>query len=132
MKLSEKQKKFADHYITTGNASESARRAGYSDTYAKTHVYKLLENASLVGYIEKQTKKIQSKRVATMQEVHEFWTTVMREDDAEMKDRVKVSEYIAKANGAFLDKVEHSGGVSMSNPYANLTEDELRAIARRK
>ena len=29
MKLTEKQKRFADYYIETGNATESARRAGY-------------------------------------------------------------------------------------------------------
>jgi phage terminase small subunit len=46
----------------------------------------------------------------------------------EPRDRLKASEYIAKTNGAFLDKVEHSGSVTINNPFAGLTTDELRQL----
>jgi phage terminase small subunit len=51
VKLTPKQKKFADLYIKSGNASESAVKAGYSKAYATTHVYKMLENARVKSYI---------------------------------------------------------------------------------
>ena len=34
-KLTEKQKRFIDYYIETANATESAKRAGYSSKTAK-------------------------------------------------------------------------------------------------
>ena len=46
-----------------------------------------------------------------MQEVKEFWSELMRDEETDKRDRLKASEYIAKTNGAFLDKVEHSGEV---------------------
>jgi len=39
-KLTLKQKKFADEYIISGNATESAISAGYSDNYAKKQSHK--------------------------------------------------------------------------------------------
>ncbi len=36
MKLTEKQKRFADYYIELGNATEAARKAGYSSKTAKS------------------------------------------------------------------------------------------------
>ncbi|WP_419954777.1 hypothetical protein ACN6MT_03195 [Neobacillus niacini] len=35
----------------------------------------------------------------------------MRVDGADKKDRLKASEYIAKANGAFVDKKELKGAI---------------------
>ena len=41
MKLNIKQKAFADYFIETGNAYQSAIKAGYSENYAKGNVIKL-------------------------------------------------------------------------------------------
>ena len=109
MKLKEKQKKFADYFIKTGNAYRSAVKAGYSENYAKGNVVKLLDNVSVKEYIEERNKLLESERIADMKEVKEFWTNTMRSDEAERKDRLKASEMIAKTNAAFVDKVEHSG-----------------------
>lgn len=40
-KLNPKQKDFADEYIKTGNATQSALKAGYSENYAKAQSSKL-------------------------------------------------------------------------------------------
>lgn len=108
MKLTLKQKRFADEYIISGNAYKSAIKAGYSENYSKGNVVKLLENESVKNYLETQLKLLESKKIATMQEVHEFWAAVLREQENDLKDRLKASEYIAKTNGAFLEKVEIS------------------------
>lgn len=44
MKLTIKQKRFADEYIISGNATQSAIKAGYSKKYAATNTDKLLKN----------------------------------------------------------------------------------------
>ncbi|MFQ6896479.1 MAG: terminase small subunit [Turicibacter sp.] len=106
MKLTPKQQAFADYYIQTGNATESAIKAGYSQKTAKETGYENLTKPHLQQYIEKKQKELESSRMADMTEVREFWTEVMRDIDSEMKDRLKASEMIAKTSGAFLNKVE--------------------------
>ena len=116
MKLTAKQQKFCDYYIETGNGSESYKRAYTSckkDDTARVNASKLLTNANIVEYIEERNKLLENDRIADMKEVKEFWTTTMRNERVEDKDRLKASELIAKTNGAFLDKVEHSGGLDI-------------------
>ncbi|MFT8319337.1 MAG: terminase small subunit [Bacillus sp. (in: firmicutes)] len=115
--MNEQQKRFADYYIQLGNASEAYRKAGYKAKTVSsitTNANRLLTNADIVKYIEERNKLLTSDRIADMEEVKQFWTDTMRNDNNEMKDRLKASEYISKTNGAFLEKVQHSGGLDNS------------------
>lgn len=111
MKLTFKQKAFADFYLQFGNATVAAVKAGYSEKYAGQNADKLLKNTKIQEYIKDFNKGIDDERIADMVEVKKFWTEIMRNDQYEPKDRLKASEYIAKTNGAFLDKIEHSGEI---------------------
>lgn len=62
MKLSIKQQTFADYYIETGNAAESARRAGYSDKNAGANAAKTLKNPKIQEYIKNRVKEINDER----------------------------------------------------------------------
>lgn len=109
MKLTPKQKAFADYYIQTGNATESYKKAYESckkDETARANASRMLTNANVVAYIEEKQKELESSRMADITEVREFWTEAMRNPDNAMKDRLKASEMIARTSGAFLDKVE--------------------------
>lgn len=126
--LTVKQKAFADFYIETGNAAESARRAGYSPRTARGTGAENLTKPYILDYIKARNKEIENARIAKMKEVKEFWTKILRDDKTGMRNRLKASEFIAKTNGAFLEKVEHSGTVKLENPFAGLTTDELRQL----
>lgn len=76
--LTEKQKRFADYYIETGNIYQSALKAGYSENYAKSDACKILENPSVSSYIAERMKPTEEKRIATGDEVMEFFTAIMR------------------------------------------------------
>lgn len=78
MKLTSKQKKFADEYIKTGNATQSAIEAGYSKKYANTNAPKLLQNTTLKQYIEKCMAEIASNRVMSYTEAVELLTSIAR------------------------------------------------------
>ncbi|MDV2686617.1 terminase small subunit [Alkalihalophilus lindianensis] len=78
MKLTEKQRRFVDYYIETGNASESARRAGYSQKTALRIGQENMQKPAIRAYIDERLKELESKRVASQQEVMEFLTSVMR------------------------------------------------------
>lgn len=87
MKLTPKQKKFADEYIKTGNATQSAIEAGYSKKYANTNAPKLLQNTTLKQYIEKCMADIASNRVMSYTEAVEILTSIAR---GELKETVVV------------------------------------------
>lgn len=83
MKLTPKQKKFADEYIKTGNATQSAIEAGYSKKYANTNAPKLLQNTTLKQYIEKCMSEIASNRVMSYTEAVELLTSIARGEEKE-------------------------------------------------
>jgi len=113
-KLTVKQRRFADYYIGSGNATESAIKAGYSKRTATETGYENLRKPHIAKYIHDKNEAIASDRIADMQEVKEFWTNTMRDEEADLRERLKASEHIAKTNGAFLDRVEHSGTIDIS------------------
>jgi phage terminase small subunit len=114
VKLTEKQKRFADYYIETGNATESAIRAGYSQNTATETGYENLRKPHIKEYIEERNKALESDRIANMEEVKTFWTNTMRNGNADLKDRLKASEYIAKTNAAFIEKQEVDSKMSIT------------------
>ena len=83
MKLTAKQRLFADEYIKSGNATQSAIKAGYSDKYVATNTDKLLKNTKLKAYISAKMAEIESHKIADAKEVLQFYTRVLREEETE-------------------------------------------------
>ena len=105
--LSVKQKKFADEYIKTGNATQSYLGVyKCKDTTARTNGATLLTNTNIQEYIAERNKKLEKSTIADMTEVKEYWSNILRKDKEGVKGGLKASEYIAKTNAAFIDKVE--------------------------
>lgn len=110
-KLTEKQKRFIDYYIETANATESARKAGYS---AKTAKNIGAENLTKLNYfIQEKLEEKENKRIASQDEVLEYLTKVMRGEekdqfglDASLQDRTKCAELLGKRYGTFKEKVD--------------------------
>ena len=134
--MNERQKRFADEYIISGNAYQSAIKAGYSPKYAKTDAHKLLENTRIKNYIDERLKEIESEKIADQQEVLKYLSAVMRgemteqtlksigesgqvitEIDVGAKDRIKAAELLGKRYRLWTDKseVEVTGAVVFSN-----------------
>lgn len=63
MKLTPKQKAFADFYIELDNATEAAIKAGYSKRTAKEVGYENLTKPHIKNYIEERTKQLESARI---------------------------------------------------------------------
>lgn len=83
MKLTAKQRLFADEYIKSGNAMQSAIKAGYSEKYAKARSAQMLENVGIKSYIEAKMAEIESHKIADAKEVLQFYTRVLREEETE-------------------------------------------------
>lgn len=63
-KLTEKQERFIDYYIELGNATEAARRAGYSEKTAKETGYENLTKPHIKSEIDKRLKELEDQRIA--------------------------------------------------------------------
>lgn len=105
MKLSEKQKLFADLYIKSLNATQSAKDAGYSEKTAHSQGPRLLEHVGIKTYIQNHRKDQKNTLIADINERKELLTSILRaiEDGADMKDRLKAIELLGKMEGDFLD-----------------------------
>ena len=60
MPLNNKQRAFVEHYLTCWNATEAARRAGYSVKTANEQGSRLLANVSVQGAITERLKDLQA------------------------------------------------------------------------
>ena len=136
MKLNVKQKAFADYYIETGNAYQSAIKAGYSENYSKGNIIKLLENESVKNYIKEKMQQIESDRIAKAEEVLAFLSSSLRGEVVEevvatetvdgmikpvilkkqlsAKDRIKAAELLGKRYALFTEKVDLEGNVGVT------------------
>lgn len=86
MKLTAKQRLFADEYIKSGNATESYIKAGYSvktNSSAKAASSRLLTNVNLKHYIDAKMAEIESHKIADAKEVLQFYTRVLRSEETE-------------------------------------------------
>ena len=103
MALTLKQQAFADYYIECGNATEAAKRAGYSENNVGENAAKTLKNPNVSAYISERMEEQARKRVADANEVIEFYTAVMRGEvkdqfglDASLSDRLKAGDSLMK------------------------------------
>ena len=123
--LTLKQKQFADEYIRTGNAYQSAINVGYSEKYAKARSHKMLENVGINQYIDDNLEIIQKESIAEADEIMRYLTRVLRAEENEeilvyvgdgmqeiqtirpsAKDRIKAAELLGKRYRMWTDKHE--------------------------
>ena len=96
--MTERQKRFAEFYLETGNARQSAIKAGYSAGYAE-HVKR---QRGVKEYLEMRIDGMDRKRIASADEVLQFLTAVMRGDEKDEKGatlRMKAAEMISRRLG---------------------------------
>ena len=128
-KLNARQQKFVDEFCKSGNAMQSAKKAGYAENTAASCACRLLDNPNIHAAISTRMEEAKTKNVADTREILEYLTSVMRgqhEDEVVMnigkgngitaaekvaakvgaKERLKAAEMLAKVNGLFLNKQE--------------------------
>ena len=129
MKLNARQKAFCEYYVASGNATEAAIKAGYKEKYAGVNADKLLKNTNIQKYIDELQEKIKSSRIMTAIERKEFLTSLIKDGNAKDTDRLKAVDILNKMDGEYTQKVEVNGNIN-SNPFSNLTVEELKKIIK--
>lgn len=118
-KLTAKQRAWIDYYKQGKTATEAARLAGYKGD--NHHTIGAQNLAKLSKYISDRDELLDRARVADMAEINAFWTDTMRNDKADIKDRLKASELRARSIGAFVERREIVGAQTIT---VKLLDDE--------
>ncbi len=129
-KLTIKQKKFADEYIISGNATEAAKKAGYSKKTASVIGAENLIKPNISKYIRERLDELKKARTMSIEEAIERTSSIARRElqkgysktinkitgDIEkeveyyftptVEEAQKSLEHIIKLNGGFIDKVD--------------------------
>ncbi len=140
--MNERQKHFADEYIISKNATQSAIVAGYSEKTAYSIGQRLLKNVEISEYIKKRTEELFDERSMTIAEALAISASIARgdvqkgyskktvkTDDGDeitettyeftpsIEERQRSVDHILKVNGAYLERkeIELSGAVVFSN-----------------
>lgn len=125
--MNERQKRFAEYYAQSGNASLSAKKAGYSEKFINTNATKLLQNTTISEYIKELTEKEQDKRIMTARERRAVLSDIAREGNNQ--DRIRAIDTLNKMTGEYITKIEGSISADVNNPFKDLTTEELRKLA---
>lgn len=128
--MNQRRRAFCENYLKCGNAAEAARRAGYSEKAAKSVGQRLLTYDDVQAYINERNVELKAQNTASIDEIRAFWTATMRSSREATRDKLKASELLARTYGAFVERVEATEQISVDRPLANLSDDELRALAR--
>ena len=129
MKLNARQKAFCEYYVVSGNATDSAIKAGYKEKYAGVNTDKLLKNTNIQKYIEELQEKAKGNRIMTAIERREFLTSMIKDGAFKDTDRLKALDILNKMDGEYTQKVEVNGNVN-TNPFTGLTTEELKKIIK--
>lgn len=141
--MTPKQQKFCDEYIKTGNATQSAIKAGYSKKTAKQIGQENLTKLDLKTYIDSQMKTISDNAIATAEETLGILTKIVRGEhteqvttaEGEIIEKHPDTNQVIKASAEILKRyplvkdININGNISTNNPFADLTTEELRILA---
>ena len=105
-------------YLTQGiEKREAMKLAGYSDLTIHCKANQIHENALKKYDIKNLTEKalenqlkqgipLKPLSVKTPEELLEWWSNILDDDNVKLDYKIKVSELIAKCHGMFIQKVE--------------------------
>lgn len=107
--MNERQRRFADEYIKTGNAFQSALKVGYSEKYAKARSSELLENVGIKSYIDEQMQELHKSNIMDAKEALSILSDIARgkrDEEVLMLNPVtgQVERHTKKADNATVIK----------------------------
>lgn len=143
-KLTLKQKKFADEYIISGNATDAAIKAGYAKRSAGQIGEQNLKKLEIKKYIEERLAQLDSEKIADQEEILQYLTSVMRGEhreqtligqgqgfqeityiDVSAKDRLKAANLLNKIHQARESKQDETKKEDKLDAYIAKVDGEL-------
>ena len=101
--LNKRQIDFVQEYMKTNNINQSAIKAGYSPRTASVQGSRLLTNVKVSAYINAINERLESDKIADIEEVMQYLTSVMRGEkkdqfdlDPSLSERTKAASELAR------------------------------------
>ena len=104
--MNERQKRFAELFAASANATEAAVGAGYSPRTARSIGCENLTKPDIVQYVKVLQSQFEGDRIADIEEIKSFWTGIMRDKQEKTESRLKASELLCRSAGGFIQEVK--------------------------
>ena len=122
-KLNRREQTIMNYMQNGGNIKKAMIDAGYSETYADRNSKYLL---GIIGdEIKKTQENIRNDNIKSIEEVQQWWSEVMDDNEENTKNRLKASELLVKSKGGFIEKMEVT---AKEDPFDKLKVEELRQL----
>ena len=122
-KLNRREQTIMNYMQNGGNIKKAMIDAGYSETYADRNSRYLL---GIIGdEIKKTQENIRNDNIKSIEEVQQWWSEVMDDNEENTKNRLKASELLVKSKGGFIEKMEVT---AKEDPFDKLKVEELRQL----
>jgi hypothetical protein len=106
--LTPKQEKWIEEYIKHDDLTIASRNAGYNGSDNSLRAIGYQNKVKFKELLDARRKELSNAitggTIAELEDIYAFWTGVLNDPNAKMNDRLKASEYLAKAKGAFIEK----------------------------
>lgn len=111
--LNERERRFCEAYSGNGgNGKAAALDAGYKNP--KVQAVRLLKKDRIVIALEQIRTSTTKKAILTREQRQEFWSDVMRDEEADITARLRASELLGKSQADFTERHKHEGDLNVA------------------
>lgn len=121
-RLTERQRAFCRHLVTGKSATQAAKDAGYSPTYADRQAKQLLEKPQVTAELNRLRAKVDEKAIITAEEVLRGLKDEAQNAESDAA-RVNAWAHLGKHLGLFTDRTE----ITLRKAPEHMTDEELEA-----
>lgn len=111
-KLTAKQQAFCQYYVELNNGKQAAIKAGYKESTAGQMAVENLGKQNVIDEITRLKKLVENERIASGQEVMEYFSAVMRGEvkdqfglEASLGERTRAAQELAKRTIDFENRM---------------------------
>jgi len=124
-RLTSRQATFCERYITGITATEAARQAGYSPSYANREAAKLVDKPQVAAYLAELRAKIAERAIVTAEDV---LRGLKKEAEGAESDTARVAAWahLGKHLSLFTEKTE----VTIRKDPSAMSDEELEQALR--
>lgn len=123
-KLTVKQKKFADEYIETGNATKAAIEAGYAKKTAREIGKENLTKPYIKSYIDAQMQKLEDDKIMKADEALKLITAIARGEETTI---VETKEgYELTVHPTITEKQRASEAILKRYPLSDMDKAQIK------
>ena len=102
--MTARQRKFAEYYAKSGNATQSAVKAGYSKKFAHTNASRFLNVEEVKAYVRELTEKGQRERIMSALERQALLSDIARDSDECMPSRLRAIDLLNIMTGVYISQ----------------------------